>query len=294
MLGKLIKHDFKALSRILIPTSIAIIGATILATLGIRFTATSYASYEDNFIVGLMKTATVALSAILIIAICAAFFFIAFVVFQRFYKNFMTNEGYLTFTLPVSTSNLLWSKVITAYIWLVISAVVGLLSLFIFLLFGTTTSGFANPEIFRGIGQFFRMLSANYSSGITVLIIEMIFLIIISVGVSVLQIYLALVIGGVVSQKHKLAAGIGFYFVINMVMGVFTSIIQTAFLTGLYTGTNIGSFGLNGSSSVPETINNIVAAIQPYYWSLTGLMIVFAVGFFILTHYLLKNKLNIQ
>ena len=294
MLGKLIKHDFKALSRILIPTSIAIIGATILATLGIRFTATSYASYEDNFIVGLMKTATIALSVILIIAIFAAFFFIAFVVFQRFYKNFMTSEGYLTFTLPVSTSNLLWSKVITAYIWLFISAIVGLLSLFIFMLFGTTTSGFANPEVFRGIGQLFRALAANYSSGITVLIVEMIFLVIIAVGVNILQIYLALVIGGVVSLKHRLAAGIGFYFVINMIMGVVTSILQTVSLTGLYKGTYGGSFELNGANSAQEMISATVTAIQPYYWSLTGLMIVFAVGFFILTHYLLKNKLNIQ
>ena len=38
-------------------------------------------------------------------------------VFIRYYKNFFTDEGYLTFTLPVKRSTLLNAKTVNAMIW---------------------------------------------------------------------------------------------------------------------------------------------------------------------------------
>lgn len=35
----------------------------------------------------------------------------------HFYKNLVTDEGYLTFTLPVSPANILCSKLFTAFVW---------------------------------------------------------------------------------------------------------------------------------------------------------------------------------
>ncbi len=292
MLGKLIKHDFRALSRLLVPTSLAIIGATIIATLGIRFNVSSgFASYNNSVFAGIFRVAMTLLSSLLIIGIFAGFFFISFIIFQRFYKNFVTSEGYLTFTLPVTTNSLLWSKLITAFIWLTISFLVGVLCLFIFLLFGTPTDSFANPAIFRGIGEFFRMLGQNYSSGITVIIIELILFAVVTTAYTVLHVYLALIIGGVVSQKHKLLAGIGFYFVINMATGIVTSIVQTVMLSG-YMNMGMSSAVIPGTA--PEQINYFVSIFQGFYWTMTGLMIVCAAAYFLISHYLLKNKLNLQ
>ena len=46
----------------------------------------------------------------------------------RFYKNLMTDEGYLMFTLPVSRSQLIWSKLMVALAWGVLSAVLAALA----------------------------------------------------------------------------------------------------------------------------------------------------------------------
>ena len=42
----------------------------------------------------------------------------------RYYKNFFTDEGYLTFTLPVSRTKLLNSKIIMAFFWMAMTAIV--------------------------------------------------------------------------------------------------------------------------------------------------------------------------
>lgn len=291
MLGKLIKHDFRSLSRTLVPANIAILGATIIAALGLTFNLRrNYNNVAEGPLMNMLQTISVILIVIMVIAIIAAFFFILFMIFQRFYKNFMTSEGYLTFTLPAKTSNLLWSKLITAIIWTAISTLVGILCLFIFLTFGTADSGFANTALLKTIGDAFRALGEVYTSGVTVIIIEAILFIIASAVSSILHVYLALIIGGTVSQKHKLGAGIGFYFVINMAMSIISSIVMTVFATSIS-----DSVVISGSThTTQEAINSVVASVQPVYWVMMALLIVFSVAFFILSHYFLKNKLNLE
>ena len=64
------------------------------------------------------------LAVVMVLAIIAACFLVFFIICAHFYRNLMTDEGYLTFTLPVKTSEILWSKLITAMLWTIISVVV--------------------------------------------------------------------------------------------------------------------------------------------------------------------------
>lgn len=295
MLGKLIKHDFRSLSKVLFPTQIAVLGATIIATIGFAFNLRSgYQQAETYGFMSLLKVLTGLLSSLMLLAIIAASVLIAFIIFQRFYKNLMCDEGYLTFTLPVTTSEILWSKLITATLWTIISSAVIFVCVNIFVLFGTADSGILNLEAYREIGKAIHAVNETIGARVIWPMLEIALFVLLATANSILQVYLALIIGGVVSQKHKILASIGFYFVIEIAVSIISTIAQFC-LTGSMV-TTMTSFESNTFSgkSVLESYNLIVGAVQPYFWFYFGLTAVITAGFFVLSHYFLKNKLNLE
>ena len=292
MLGKLIKHDFKSLSRMLLPTLLVIFCVTVLGTLGLNFMVRNTFNTNtvgDGPLAAILNIISGIVFAFAILGICAAFIFVAVVIFYRFYKSCIDNEAYLTFTLPVSASNILWSKLITAVIWLLIGTLVGLLCLFIFLTFGTADKGLINYEIVHAFRDAF---TSKYLTGSVVwFIVEMVFYALITSVAAVLQIFLALIIGGAVAQKHKLLAGIGFYFAINMIMGIISSIIQFIFVD------NMDAIVISSSNDIAgmEAFNAVISRMAQYF-VLPGMIInlLMCVAFFLLTNYFMKNKLNLS
>ena len=99
MLGKLIKYDLKALAKILAPLW------GVLLVMGIIFGISIRSNLE-----GIGNTMIV-FSLVVIVAVIVAIFVVnVIIVIQRFW------EGYLMFTLPVTTRSLILSKVISALI----------------------------------------------------------------------------------------------------------------------------------------------------------------------------------
>lgn len=82
------------------------------------------------------------------------------VTIQRFRKNLLGDEGYLMFTLPVSTSSLILSKCITALIYAVLSFIVAVFTFGVLMLFGT--SGILLPEILDLFNTSFKWISENF------------------------------------------------------------------------------------------------------------------------------------
>lgn len=66
----------------------------------------------------------------------------ALLMIYRFYKNYMTDEGYLMFTLPVNRHQLIWSKLLSALLYTAASAVAVTLSILLVLLPIADWSGF--------------------------------------------------------------------------------------------------------------------------------------------------------
>jgi len=294
MLGKLIKQDFKSLSRILFPTQLAILAASIIGTISFAINIRKgVGAYFQNGTFGIISGISAMLGGLMVFAIFASVFLVAFIIFERFYKSFMTSEGYLTFTLPVTTSELLWSKLITAMLWTIISAVVIFISANIFIYFGTAKEGIVNfspyTQIFRGIREAFSELGG----GLTLPIIEFIILCIIGLAYNILHIYLALIIGGIVSQKHKILAGVGFYFVISIAVGIVTSLLMNLFGGAMVNQLNrLDSLmpGLNGAQAFHMVMN----ATQPMILCSMAFTLILTAGFFLLSNYFIKNKLNLE
>ena len=105
MLGKLIKYDLKALAKILAPLW------GVLLVMGLIF-GISIRSNLD----GIGNTMIVFSLVVIIAVIVAIFVMNVIIVIQRFWNGLLQEEGYLMFTLPVTTRSLILSKVISALI----------------------------------------------------------------------------------------------------------------------------------------------------------------------------------
>ena len=123
MLGKLIKHEFRATGRILLPVYLVMLLTAALVR-GFQVLTEQTA--------GEFMRALAVLSVLLFSAAVFGGSILAFVLMiYRFYKNLMTDEGYLMFTLPVTTGQLIWSKMIVSAVWLLATAAMDVLSMFI-------------------------------------------------------------------------------------------------------------------------------------------------------------------
>jgi len=115
MLGKLLKHEFKATARI-----IPIIFLTII---GLLITGTIFKTLRIDFFIG-----TNAMLLVLGGIICIGAVFIFSI--MRYFKSMFGAEGYLTQTLPVSKGNLLASKMIVSLFWIICGYIFTILSIF--------------------------------------------------------------------------------------------------------------------------------------------------------------------
>ncbi|ACL76265.1 ABC transporter permease [Ruminiclostridium cellulolyticum] len=109
MLGKLLKYEVKDTSRI-IPFFYAI--TAVLAGLSLL---------SGKLELGWFKVT----SSVLLLLVGIAVFVVTLVVIcMRFYKNLYSNEGYLSFTLPLKPHLHLISKAIVSFIWMILSVLI--------------------------------------------------------------------------------------------------------------------------------------------------------------------------
>lgn len=206
------------------------------------------------------------IAAIVAISICAAsaIFFLIY----RFYKSRFTDEGYLTFTLPVTNHQLLLSSITnTTLNLLIVGVVTAVTVLLIFLLALSAVPDVAVweelkqvwPEILAVLKQ-----AAAEDAGLLAL---MAFSSVATFFRQIIQLMLAVTIGALIAKKHKLLAAVGVYYGIHMVVSFLTSMVSI--------------YALN---------NN-----QPYvFMGIQGIVSAALVaGGYFLMHYLTSRKLNL-
>lgn len=119
MLGKLLKHEWRATARryglfYLILASITL------------FTAIIHAIPVNNIFYTMGETALIVMY---VISLFGVIFCSTGMAIVRFYKNMVSDEGYLTFTLPAKVEQLVFAKFLVAFVWQVVTVVLCLLSL---------------------------------------------------------------------------------------------------------------------------------------------------------------------
>ena len=108
MLGKLLKHEFKHSARYVtaIYACTAAVLLVMLFALLVKITWLSVAASMILYFAGILVVVMTLVSVI-----------------KNFYDTLYTNQGYLSFTLPVKCSSLLVSKVIVSFIWIILSVI---------------------------------------------------------------------------------------------------------------------------------------------------------------------------
>ena len=227
MLSKILKQDLKSFLPLWLFFSAIALGASTL--LGPSLNMVIYYNNAAVLVLGV-------LGFTLSVAVLSGYM-IATVVFVgiRFYQNFYTDEGYLTFTLPVKRSTLYLSKVLSGSIFVFSSLAVVIASVCCALLLVPTSSTNSAPVLFRVLDflwSVFELVFSNIPDNVTMILCFVVcVLIFIALEIfEVLTIYLCITVGSVIAKKLKVLVSIVCYYAVNTVIGIASSIGQI-FLT---------------------------------------------------------------
>lgn len=210
MLKKVLRYDCRSLFRLWW------IAAVVTIALGV---AGGFAEtvYQQNAKVPEM----ISVSAGIIIffayfCMVALLLFSEVLVFMRFYRNFFTDEGYLTFTLPVKRETLLNSKIISGLALMAASVGVCILSNFIMFMISDFEL-FRTGDFFQEVGKFFRDIPVEYRGYLVTYITEVLIILGLLLVLSVLFLYCCITFGSMIVKKGKLLASIGIYLGANSI-----------------------------------------------------------------------------
>ena len=120
MLRKLLKHEFRATGRIMLPVIGILLATSVAANLSLRYLLGSNAWFFSMLGILLLTAFGFAIFGVFIVS------FILMI--QRFYKNLLQDEGYVMLTLPVSIHQHIWSKLIVSSVWFIVTALAVILS----------------------------------------------------------------------------------------------------------------------------------------------------------------------
>jgi hypothetical protein len=220
MLRKLIRYDFKALTRILFPFFGGVLALSLLASVMMRIT-TNF-SLGNGFVESLITMCATFFIALAFIALAACTLITLLLVAWHYYKNLMSSEGYLTFTLPVTPTSILTSKLITGFVSVLISLVVTVLSIVLLIVLGTANLTELHLSLTSGFQTLILELGNVWDGDMTLCTVLVVCAVVVSILFSLLTIYMSISLGGKLSSKHKLLMAVVVYLGLNMITNILT------------------------------------------------------------------------
>ena len=269
MLGKLIKYEFKATGRILLP----LYGALLVFALINRLLFRSSLDETINNTFGTIGGIANILSVFAYGCTMAAVFVVTFfVIVQRFYKNILGDEGYLMNTLPVKPYLNIINKILTSAIWTIVSCFVAFMS--IILLFVTIDSV---RDIFSNIIPVLRDVFNYYGGTPFILAIEFFIVGLVELITSITMIYASISIGHLFSKSKILMSFVAF-----IVLSILSNIINSIAVY-IFSSNHISMF-TEPSSGMFSGILLISIVLELIYFSI----------YFFITNYVLTKKLKLE
>jgi len=223
---KLLKYDLKALFPIWGISTAAILIFYVIGSFALRgFVAmvTAPDTYEPTlaellYFLGSMGT-------MILIGICFVAYPILNTVFilKRFYTHFYTDQGYLTFTLPVKRTQLVGAKLVSALTCMVTSFMLILLGILVMALFGSDPHAVINAAVIDAITVFFNEAWMTVGGWLPIYVAEALLLLVLLFAVEILFIYTCITLGAVWAKKNKILVAFLIYYISGM---VFSPILQ--------------------------------------------------------------------
>ena len=277
MLGKLIKHEFRATGRTMLPLFAVLTVMSVVAGFSMRqleFSLTQMPAFVEIVLILLFAAFFVVMVATVVMAFV--------IMISRFYKNLLGDEGYLMLTLPVNAHSHVWAKLIVSGIWFIATAVLVfvLMLLLALIISGSDIAGIiAEMPTFKEMFAQFMDYSGYNGLSLAVFVVEFVVITIVGVLNTCLNFYAAMAIGHSFSNRKVLCSVLAFAG-ISIVFSIFESVL--ALFMGEQFSTNI-------------MLNYRNFAYSLNWLMLQGLLlaVVETIPLYFVTTYFLKKKINL-
>lgn len=280
MLGKLLKHEFRATGRVMLPVFAVLAVLALLFNVSVRL-IDNVSSTLLQVLFGLIIFAFVA-------GVIAAEIIALVLMINRFYKNLLGDQGYLMFTLPSTVHELVWSKLIVSFVWFLLT------NLVIFLIIGGTVFSFASVnlgEIFAQLPSWSEIQAGLAEAGVRgsdliLIALEYLLFIILSGMTVCLHFYAAMSLGHC-SSNHKVLYSVLFFIAISFGFSFLSSLLGATGIRAVDNGA-LESFFVN-----VETAGDPVRAFMAVIGGVAVWELVQGAILYLLTTVSLKRHLNL-
>ena len=208
MVKKLFKHEIHAMWRSMAPIWVVLLGVSVLGRVIHLFET-------DNVIYNIVSGSAVLFYVVALFACIVCPFIFAV---TRFYRNMFSGEGYLTFTLPVTTSQHLWVKLTVAVATEVVTLVAAALSVIV------VTFGDMTVEIGKAIWYLFKLSVKEWGAHFPLYAVEFVLLLLALLTMEILLFYCCICIGQQIA-KHRVLGAVGAYFAIYAIDQVIGTVL---------------------------------------------------------------------
>ncbi|MFS9038387.1 hypothetical protein [Streptococcus timonensis] len=201
MFWNLVRYEFKNVNKWYLALYGAVLALSVI--IGLQASAIKMLSSQDQESIMLVFQAFIFGGLIITMSISTLILII-----RRFKGSVYERQGYLTLTLPVSEHQIILAKLLGAFLWSLLSAVVFILSIYIFLVT-------VDPQIIDV--YMIRYFFGHYLDSIGLSLISYIF----STVAGILCIYLSISIGQLFNE-YRTALAVVAYIVIQTILGFIT------------------------------------------------------------------------
>lgn len=275
MLKKLLKYDFKSAFKIWWIAAVTSLGLSFLG----GYAVTLIRAPRD-----LPQVVDASAGLMLFISIFSLFAFAILseiIILVRFYKNFFTDEGYLTFTLPVKTGSLINSKLIMSVAVTLATLIVLAVNVCVILGIGFFDV-IVDKELFKYIAEIIDEIVTEFGAYLFVYILEAIILFVLGVVFSLLLMFCCITLASIITKKGRVATGIAIYYGVNCVLSFVMEMIMIFGMRGI--GVRLET--LSAEMAYPVGTVILLAAIL-----LLGLV---SVMLYTLQYLMVDRKLNLN
>ena len=201
MFWNLVRYEFKNVNKWYLALYGAVLALSVI--IGLQASTIKMLSSQDQESIMLVFQAFIFGGLIITMSISTLILII-----RRFKGSVYERQGYLTLTLPVSEHQIILAKLLGAFLWSLLSAVVFILSIYIFLVT-------VDPQIIDV--YMIRYFFGHYLDSIGLSLISYIF----STVAGILCIYLSISIGQLFNE-YRTALAVVAYIVIQTILGFIT------------------------------------------------------------------------
>ncbi len=281
MLKKLLKYDLKSVFKYWWIAAVTSFGISFIGGIAISILRDAESEESLKEVPVILEVLATSAFPFVYLSFAVLAILTVILVFARYYKNFFSDEGYLTFTLPVKKTELINSKLITG----ALSSIATVLMIVVDVLFMLVV-GFIDkiiePEfwtdLFKYIGEIYKELGA-YTF---VYALEIIVISILATLFSNLFLYDCIAFASMLVKKAKVITAIGIYYVVN---GAISAVFTVFSLFGI--GTIIDSI----AAMEKIALYPFVALIGLGFIAMTAMFIAIL---YVLQYWIVDRKLNLS